>query len=133
MDAELVFTEGSCSGTVQSMDADEPKNVTFDLVDGAILDGSVEFALGCLPLDVAATFRFPVVDSQSGSLQNIDVEVLEEVEVETPAGKFATYKVKVKRPDGEAFMYLGKEVPHVVVKQEVPAQMMTMELKSVTR
>ncbi|UCH82834.1 MAG: insulinase family protein [Candidatus Latescibacterota bacterium] len=133
MDAELAFTEGSCSGTVQSMDADEPKNVTFDLVDGTILDGSVEFALGCLPLEVAATYRFPVVDSQSGSLQNIDVEVLEETEVETPAGSFATYKIKVKRPDGESFMYLGKEIPHVVIKQEVPAQMMTMELKSLTK
>lgn len=133
MDAELAFTEGSCSGTVQSMEADEPKNVTFNLVEGAILDGSVEFALGCLPLEVAATYRFPVVDSQSGSLQNIDVEVLEEIDVETPAGNFATFKVKVKRPDGEAFMYLGKESPHTVIKQEIPAQMMTMELKSLTK
>jgi hypothetical protein len=115
------------------MDADEPKDVTFNLVEGAILDGSVEYALGCLPLEIAATYRFPVVDSQSGSLQNIDVEVIEEAEIETPAGKFATYKVKVTGPEGESFMYLGKESPHVVVKLDNPAQMMTMELKSLTK
>ena len=53
--------------------------------------------------------------------------------LEDSAGSFATYKLKVKRPDGEAFMYLSKEVPHVVIKQEIPAQMMTMELKSLTK
>ncbi|MEJ2722603.1 MAG: insulinase family protein [bacterium] len=94
MDADLAFTANSCSGTIQSMESDEPKEVTFDLVDGTILDNSVEFALQCLPLEVAAKYRFPVVDSQAGGLQNIDVEVLEEVNVETPAGSFATYNRK---------------------------------------
>ncbi|UCG51627.1 MAG: insulinase family protein [Candidatus Latescibacterota bacterium] len=133
MNSELAFTETSCSGTIQSMESSEPKEVTFDLVGGAILDGTLKFAVGCLPLEVAATYRFPVVDSESGSLQNIDVEVLEEVEVETPAGKFATYKIKVKRPDGESFLYLGKDSPHHMVKSEMPAQMMTMELKSLSK
>jgi hypothetical protein len=44
-----------------------------------------------------------------------------------------TYKIKVKRPDGEAFFYIGKESPHLLVKNEVPAQAMTMELKSVSK
>ncbi len=80
-----------------------------------------------------AKFRFPVVDTQSGGLQTISVEVLEEVEVETPGGKFATFKVKVNRPDGEAYLYLRKDSPHFMVKQEVPAQALTMELKSVDK
>jgi hypothetical protein len=131
--SELAFTETSCSGTVQSMESPEPKEVTFELVKGAILDGAVEFAVGCLPLEVATTYRFPVVDSNSGSLQNIDVEVLEEVELETAAGKFMTYKIKVKRPEGESFLYLGKDSPHFMVKNEMPAQAMTMELKSLSK
>ncbi len=133
MNAELAFTETSCSGTIQSMESPEPKEVTFELVGGTILDGAVEFALSCLPIEVDMKYRFPVVDSQSGRLHNIDAEILEEVEVETPAGKFMTYKVKVMRPDGEAFFYLQKESPHYMVKQEVPAQTMTLELKSLSK
>ncbi len=133
MNAELAFTGTSCSGTIQTMDSPEPKEVTFDLVQGAILDGTVEFAHGCLPLEPNGEYRFPVVDSQTGGLQNITVEILEEVEVETPAGSFVTYKMKVKRSDGESYLYLNKESPHYMVKQEIPSQALTMELKSVSK
>jgi len=133
MEADLTFTETSGSGTVQSMESQEPKKVTFDLVKGTILDSAVEYAVGSLPLGVNVSYRFPVVDSQSGGLQSIDVQVIEEVELKTPAGNFATYKVKVKRPEGEAFMYLRKDSPHILVKQEVPSQAMTIELKSLSK
>ncbi len=129
MNADLAFTETTCSGKVQSMDSAEAKDVTIDLVKGTILDGAVEYAVGSLPLGVNTSYRFPVVDSQSGGLQNVDVQVMEEVEVKTPAGNYTTYKVKVKRADGEAFIYLGKDAPHILVKQEIPAQALTMELK----
>ena len=58
-----------------------------------------------------------------------DVQVMEETDVTTAAGSFKTYKIKVKRPEGEAFIYLAKDAPHVLVKQEVPAQAMALELK----
>ena len=48
-----------------------------------------------------------------------------------PAGSFATYKVKVKSGDGEQMMYVRKNLPHVLVKQEVPAQGLNIELKSI--
>jgi len=133
MGADLAFTETSGSGTVQSMDSPEPKKVTFDLVKGTILDSALEYAVGSLPLAVNASYRFPVVDSEAGSVQNVDVQIVEEVEVKTPAGSFATYKVKLKRPEGEGFLYLGKDSPHLLVKQEVPSQAMIIELKSLSK
>lgn len=133
MGAELAFTDTKCSGKVTSMESPEPKDVNVDLVKGTILDSSVEYAVSSLPLAVATTYRFPAVDTQSGGLSNVDVEVLEEVEVKTPAGSFMTYKIKVKRSDGEAFLYLGKDAPHFLVKQEVPAQQMTIELKAMSK
>ena len=133
MGAELAFTDTKCSGKVTSMESPEPKDVNVDLVKGTILDSSVEYAVSSLPLAVATTYRFPAVDTQSGGLSNVDVEVLEEVEVKTPAGSFMTYKIKVKRSDGEAFLYLGKDAPHFLVRQEVPAQQMTIELKAMSK
>lgn len=130
MNSELAFTESKGSGTVQTMGSPEPKEVTFELVDGAILDGSVEYAMSCLPLVIDGSFRFPVVDSQSGTLQNVDASVLEVVDVETEAGNFKAFKIKVKRADGEAFMYLREDKPHIMIKQEVPSQGMEFVLKS---
>jgi hypothetical protein len=37
----------------------------------------------------------------------------------------------VKSSDGEQMMYVRKDLPHVVVKQEVPAQGLNIELKSI--
>lgn len=128
--AEFVFTSGAVSGTVLTAGSPEPKEIAFDFVDGTILDSALEFAIGCLPLAVGKTYRFPVVDSQTGSLQTVRVKILEMVTLDTPAGSFNTYKVRVQRPAGEAFMYVGEDAPHILVKQEVPAQAMSIELKS---
>ncbi|MFQ5512252.1 MAG: insulinase family protein [Candidatus Krumholzibacteriia bacterium] len=130
MGAEFSFSAGAVSGTVLGGDSPEPKEVAFDLVDGTIIDGALEYAIGCLPLAVDKTYRFPVIDSQTGSLQTVNVKVMEMVNLETAAGSFATYKVKVQRAAGDAYLYVGKDAPHILVKQEVPAQGMSIELKS---
>ncbi len=122
MGFEYAFTDTSGTGTVQAMGSPEPKEVSFDLVDGTILDGTLEYAITCLPMEAGKAYRFPIVDSQTGSVQNADVEILEVVDVETPAGKFSTYKVKIKRADGESYLYFDTVAPHLLVKQEVPAQ-----------
>jgi zinc protease len=131
MGFEFAFTETDGSGIVQSMGSPEPKEVAFELVGGTIIDGSLEYAITSLPMEAGKAYRFPVVDSQTGTLQNADVEILELVDIETAAGNFSTYKVRIKRPDGEAFFYFQKDAPHILVKQEVPAQQMSLELKSI--
>ena len=130
MGSEFAFTDTGGSGKVQGQQSPEPKEVTFDLVDGTIMDGAIEYAIGSLPLGVNKEYRVPVVDSESGSLQNLTAIILEVVDVETPAGSFAAYKIKLDGPNGEAYMYLGKDNPHLMIKTEVPAQMMSIELKS---
>ncbi len=127
--SDLAFSEGSGKGTVKGPEDDEPKSVTISLVEGVILDGTLEFAISVLPLAMDQKYRFPVVDTKSGNLQNVDVEVVEEVPIEVPAGSFDTYKLKVKGVDGERFIYCRKEMPHFLVKQEVPAQALSIELK----
>lgn len=128
--AEFDFTDTAGSGVVRLPNAPEPKEVTFDLVDGTIIDGALDLGISCLPLEVTGKYRFPVVDSQSGSLVNINAEVMEVVKVETPVGAYETYKVRLSRPDGEQYYYLGKEAPHLLVKMEVPAQGLVSTLKA---
>jgi hypothetical protein len=129
MMADLTFSGGSGQGRVKGPDDDAPKDVTISLIDGAILDGTVQYAIGLLPLAASQKYRFPVVDTKSGNLQNVDVEVVGEVPIEVPAGSFDTYKLKVVGTDGEYFVYCNKDMPHFLVKQEVPAQALNIELK----
>lgn len=128
--AEFDFTATAGSGVVRLPNESEPKQVTFELVDGTIIDGAVDLAISCLPLEVSGKYRFPVIDSQTGSLVNINAEVMEIVAVETAVGAYETYKVRLSRPDGEQYYYFGKEAPHLLVKMEVPAQGLVSTLKA---
>ena len=91
---------------------------------------SVDLLLSTLPLEVGASFKFPVLDAQSGGLENLSIEVLADVDVMVPAGSYSTYKVRVKSGDGEQIMYVQKASPHWLIKQETPAQGLNIELKS---
>lgn len=110
-----------------------PKDVNVDLVRGTLLAGSIDFVIATLPLAVGQTYKFPVLDGQSGELQSIKIEVVGEEELMVAAGSFSTFKLKVKRAEGESVFYCEKETPHHLVKQEIPAQMLSIELKSVEK
>jgi predicted Zn-dependent peptidase len=130
MKAEYTFEGSKAMGTVEG-GPDGPKEYNIDLVQGSVLDGSIEYVIATLPLGETKTYRFPVLDAQSGSLENYKVEVMGEEDILVPAGTYATYKVKVKRSSGDLILYCMKDAPHVVVKQEIPAQQLKLELKSV--
>jgi zinc protease len=123
------FEGSKATGTIEGM-PDGPKDVDVELVGGTLIDGSIDLVIATLPLKTGATFKFPVLDSQSGGIQSVKIEVLGEEELMVAAGSFAVYKVKVKRPDGDSILYCHKELPHVMIKQEMPAQGLTIELKS---
>jgi len=130
MKAEYSFEGNKATGTVEG-GPDGPKEYSVDMVQGSVLAGAIEYVIASLPLDQTKSYRFPVLDAQSGSLQNYKVEVMGEEDILVPAGTYATYKVKVKRSEGDVIYYCMKDAPHVVVKQEIPAQQLKMELKSV--
>jgi hypothetical protein len=129
MSADISFADGVAKGRVEG-GKDGGKDVSVPLVKGAILKSAVDFLIGTLPLETGKTFKFPVLDAQSGGMENVTIEVLGEEDLMVPAGSYATYKVKVKSGDGEQMMYVQKASPHYLVKQEVPAQGLNIELKS---
>jgi predicted Zn-dependent peptidase len=129
MSAALAFENGKAIGRVEG-GKDGGKDVDVELVQGAILKNAVDLLLSTLPLETGASFKFPVLDAQSGGLENLSIEVTGEEDVMVPAGSYATYKVRVKSGDGEQIMYVQKASPHWLVKQENPSQGLNIELKS---
>jgi hypothetical protein len=129
MKAEFAVADGTLTGSVENA-KDGKKDISTQLVEGAILRAAIDVLVGTLPLEQGAAFKFPVVDTQSGSLENVNIEVVGEEDVLVPAGSYATFKVRVKSSDGEQILYVKKDAPRWVVKQETPAQGLSMELKS---
>jgi predicted Zn-dependent peptidase len=128
--ADIAFADGVAKGRVEG-GKEGAKDINIPLVKGAILKSTIDLVISTLPLEAGKTFKFPVIDAQSGSLENITVEVTGEQDLMVAAGSYSTYKVNVKSGDGEQIMYVRKESPHVLVKQEVPAQGLNIELKSI--
>jgi len=126
---DYTVEDGVATGKIEGM-PEGPKDIDVKLVGGTLLDGALDLAVSVLPLEVGKTFKFPVLDSQSGALSSYKIEVLGEEELMVPAGSFSVFKVKIKQPDGDVVMYCRKEAPHFLVKQEMPAQGLTIELKS---
>jgi len=129
MSSELAFADGTAKGRVEG-GKDGGKDIDVALVKGTILKNAVDILISTLPLENGKSFKFPVLDAQSGTLENITIEVTGEQDLMVPAGSFSTYKVKVKSSDGEQIMYVQKALPHFLVKQENPAQGLNIELKS---
>lgn len=130
MTSQLSFADGKATGRVEG-GKDGGKDVDVELVQGAILKNAVDLLISTLPLAPGASFKFPVLDAQSGGMENLSIEVTGEEDVMVPAGSYSTYKVRVKSGDGEQIMYVQKAAPHWLVKQENPAQGLNIELKSI--
>jgi hypothetical protein len=128
--ADIVVADGVAKGKVEG-GKEGAKDVNIPLVKGAILKSAIDVLISTLALETGKTYKFPVIDAQSGNLENITIEVAGEQDLMVAAGSYSTYKVKVKSGEGEQIMYVRKQIPHVMVKQEVPAQGLNIELKSI--
>jgi hypothetical protein len=130
MSTEITFGEGAAKGKI-SGGPEGAKDVDVSLVDGTLIAGALDWVIATLPLALNQEYKFPVIDGQSGTLQSVKIEVIGEEELMVAAGSFSTFKLKVKRAEGESVFYCHKEKPHYLIKQEVPAQGLSIELKSV--
>jgi len=133
MKAQYTFEGRKATGTIEGGpdQKDGPKAVDVELVDGALLSACVEYVIATLPLGETRSYKFPTLDVQSGNLENVSITVEGEEELMVPAGSFATYKLRIKTGDGEQTLFVQKASPHFVIKQEIPAQRVSIVLQSI--
>lgn len=128
MSADLSFEGGSATGTIEGPDG--PKEIDLEMVQGTLLGNTIDLVIATLALEVGGKYRFPSLDTQSGGLENVNIEVMGEEDLTVPAGSYATFKIRVKRGSGESFLFVTKDLPHIVVRQEMPSQQLNLVLKS---
>lgn len=102
-------------------------SVDTTLAEGT-LDSNMDLAavLGS-PLSGELEMQLPVFSPGQG-VNSLRVSVTGRQTVEVPAGSFETWAVEVQGPNQTVTMYVTREAPHLMVKQELSGQPVTVEL-----
>lgn len=129
--SELKLAGGKITGTA-ALPPQMGGNKSFDVAApaGTMLPGASDFAIEVLPLEAGRTITLPVFNVMSGAIANQAYKVAAEEQVTVPAGKFDTYRVEIGG-DQPRTMWVRKELPHIMVKQEIVGQPVSIELSSV--
>ncbi len=106
-------------GEERAIDLQVPADVT--LSDG------IELALWASDLAVGSEIRLPVVDIQSGRVDNVVLRVEEATEVTVPAGTFPVFRVTVSGREAQTF-HVRIAAPHIPIRMESASQPVALEL-----
>jgi hypothetical protein len=139
---DLTYEDGRVSGTatVPDPEADRqqgqrgPPPMTETKVDTALAEGTIDGSMDMpavlsAPLSEDTGFSLPVFAPGSG-VNQLDATVTGQRTVEVPAGSFETWVVEVSRPQQTVTLYVTRDAPHMLVKQEIAGQPVTLELQS---
>jgi hypothetical protein len=129
MSAKLAYANGKITGTTKMPQGD--KTIDSPAPAGTLLSGMDQFAMMLNNFATSKQLSMPVFNVQTGTVSNFTAKVVGESKVTVPAGTFDVYEVEVSGADGGSKVFVSKAAPNVIVKQEMAAQPVVMELKSV--
>jgi phage tail protein X len=101
-------------------------------VDTALAEGTLDSNMDLAavlgsPLAEGLEVQFPVFAPGQG-VNSLQVTVTGRETVEVPAGSYETWAVEVQGPNQTVTLYVTREAPHLMVKQELSGQPITVEL-----
>ncbi len=73
----------------------------------------------------------PVFSVMSGNVTNVTYRVTAAEEVTVPAGTFPAYRVEVTGGPQPMTLYVRRDAPHILLRQEMVGVPVTIELQSV--
>lgn len=115
---------------VGSLDAGgETREIAVDMVPGLLMPGMDEYAIMVADLESTPSFRVPMVDAQSGTIRNSEIRVVGETTISVAAGEFEVYEIELSGGAAMQRLFVRKAAPHLLVKQEIVGQPITIELK----
>lgn len=101
-----------------------------EVVAGTRLGGVEASLVAVADLAEGRSFTVPVFNGATGAVDNQTFRVAGAEAVTVPAGSFETFRVEVSGGQQGSTMWVRRELPHVVVKQEFKAQPIVLELQS---
>lgn len=127
MGGEIVASGGRLVGTLSSPAGEMP--VDMEAPPDVMVSDMLELAVWVADLEVGSRIEVPVANIQSGGIENVVLEVLEQTEVTVPAGTFDVFRVSVTGSESQ-MLWVRVEFPHIVVRLEPGSQPVVLELTS---
>jgi predicted Zn-dependent peptidase len=100
--------------------------IEMDYVPGALLPGMEGFAIASADLSRTRELRLSMLGP--GGPATLTARVVGETSVDVPAGRFDVYELEVSGPNAST-MHVRRQRPHVLIRQELAAQPVVLELK----
>lgn len=129
--SDLHYARGHVSGTATlptSQGQMQQQSIDQALPEGT-LDGSMAAPVTLSsPLAEDFSFQAPIFAVGQG-IQQLIVKVTGVDSVTVPAGSYAVYKVEVGSGAQKLLLYVTRDAPHVLVKEEFEGRPVTLELK----
>ena len=131
METDVRMEGGRVKGTAK-LPAQMGGDKTFDqeVVAGTRLSGMESWILATADLAEGKSISLPMFSPRTGSVAVVTARVAGSQSVTVPAGTFDTWKVEMQGGEAAVVLYLRKDLPHVMVKQEIQGQPVTLELKT---
>lgn len=132
LDTDLRYENGRIRGTAQ-LPPQMGGNRTVDtaVVAGTRFAGMEPWILAASDLDAGKSLSVPVFDTRSGGVVSGTFRVTGVEKVTVPAGTFDAYRVETQTGEQSAVLYVRKDAPHIVLRQQPNAQPVTIELQSI--
>lgn len=130
--SDLRFSNGRITGTLQLPEQmGGEKMVDMEVPAGTLLPGMDEYALRAATLGPGRMLTMPLFNAQSAGLTNLTARVTGEEEVTVPAGSYPAYRLEASAGQQNFVIWVRREAPHVVLKQEYVGQPLTIVLQSI--
>lgn len=132
MEITAKYADGKVTGSAklpEQMGGD--KTIDTEVPAGTVFSGIETWILAAADLQVGKTVTIPIFDAQSGNPVSASFKVGAAEEVTVAAGKFSAYKTEASIGPQQMTLWLRQDAPHIVVKQELAGQPVSIELQSV--
>jgi zinc protease len=130
-EVELRVEEGRIRGHAKlPPQAGGEREVDEALVAGTIFTGMETWLLAAAALAPGREIIVPLFDPTGGAVTSVTFRVAAEEEVTVPAGTFAAYRVEMSGGPQPATLWLRRDAPHLLLRQELAGQPVTIELRT---
>ncbi len=126
---QLDVANGRITGTITAMGKVDTVDVAYQ--PGTLLPGMDPFAVAGADLASDGKVRFQLLSPRTGGTALTTATVAGDTTLSVPAGTFDVYRLDLSGPQ-PATLFVRKKAPHLVIRQELAAPPIVLELKSLT-
>jgi zinc protease len=130
LSSQLRFENGRIIGRIELPEQmGGARDVDTEAPAGTLFNGMDAFALASADLEVGETIAIPIFSEQTGTVVQATLRIEAEESVAVAAGTFEAYRVEMSAGPQSGTLWVRREAPHVMVKQEVAGQPVVIELE----